>query len=157
MSLLATAVLATSLLSQPTDSVQNGVVQPVLLPNIKQAFTFEGYKVGAVSIGYTLTMAQHMYLSDTTRSEGRRQVIRLHYTNRTAMNSFDILQTPARRDLTPEKSIEEAIKTKHFDVPTGNDIVFVAIRRGNTDVGLVGSMLSVPSAKEVLKNLEPIR
>lgn len=56
-----------------------------------ERISFEAYRPGQRPLGYELTLVEKTELN---LPSGKHPVLRMHYTNRVAKNSFDLIQMP---------------------------------------------------------------
>ena len=146
-----------ALLSSRMEDPANGVVVRLEPQAVGSALTFDAYRPGDVALGYRLTKAETVWLGDAAVAAGRRQVLRLHYTNPTSLNSFNLIQVPSRSGLATRDACNEVLKLKLLDVPNDPSMTIVFRRVSGVEVGFYGTMLSVPSAETLLEGLVPIR
>lgn len=92
--------------------------------------------------------------TEMAEMEGRK-VVRLTYTNSKAQNSFDLIEYPAAGAI--GSGLSRIMDAKTFNVGIMEGDVVVSIRKGKTDVTLVGSLMSNPSAKKMLERVVPFR
>lgn len=92
--------------------------------------------------------------TEISELEGRK-VVRLTYTNAKAQNSFDLFEYPASG--TVGSGLDRIIQAKVFTVGIMEGDVVVSVRKGKTDVSLVGSLMSNPSARKMLERVVPFR
>jgi len=149
----ALLLLGAALLS-PVDPA-NGVVSPLRPEEIGSALTFEAFRPNQVALGYSLRKAETLFIG--TASGGRKQVLRLHYTNPNSWNSFDLIQMPTTPGLATRDAMHEVMKLKVMDVPNDPSMTIVFRRRGSTEIGFYGTMLSVPSAETLVDDMVAIR
>lgn len=144
------------LLTSRTEDPENGVVVRLEPQAVGAALSFDAFRPGDLALGYRLSRAETVWLGDASVAAGRRQVLRLHYTNPTSLNSFDLIQVPSRSGLATRDACNEVLKLKVLDVPSDPSMTIVFRRIGSVEVGFYGSMLSVPSAEALLEGLVPI-
>jgi len=100
------------------------------------------------AIGYRLSGTEIAEL------EGRK-VVRLTYTNVKVQNSFDLFEYPSAGAV--GSGLAKIVDSKAFNIGIMEDDTVVSIRKGKTDVSLVGSLMSNPSAKKMLERVMPFR
>ncbi|MBX3096969.1 MAG: hypothetical protein KF812_08910 [Fimbriimonadaceae bacterium] len=152
---MSALLLVGAILTSSTNPA-NGVVVRLEPQAVGTALSFSAYRPGDVALGYRLTKAETVWLGDPAISGGRKQVLRLHYTNPTSLNSFDLIQVPARAGLATKDACNEVLKLKLLDVPNDPSMTIVFRRASGVEVGFYGTMLSVPSAQTLLEGLVPI-
>lgn len=150
--LVACALLAPA----PTaPDAANGVLIPLERETYVRQVPFTSYRLGAYALGYEFRKADMTYVGDAQAPGGRRAVLRLHFTNPTARNSFDIIQTTRSGALTTEQSVRQVLKLKTFEIPNDGTMTMVYRRANNVEIGFVGSIISGPSAQRVLDAMTP--
>lgn len=150
--LLAVALVAPA---QPDSTVPNGVLIPLKRETYVRQVPFAPYQLGAYALGYEFRKADMTYVGDAQAPGGRRAVLRMHFTNPTARNSFDIIQTTRSGALTTEQSVKQVLKLKTFEIPNDGTMTMVYRRAGTVEIGFVGSIISGPSAQRVLDAMTP--
>lgn len=151
---MPTLLFLGAVLLSPVDP-GHGVISPLRPEEIGPALTFEAFRPNQVALGYSLRKAEMLNLG--TANGGRKQVLRLHYTNPNTWNSFDLVQMPVTPGLSTRDAIHEVMKLKVMDVPNDPSMTIVLRRRGHTEIGFYGSMLSVPSAEKLIDEMVAIR
>lgn len=150
--LLAAALVAPTV---PDATPANGVLIPLERESYVRQVPFTSYRLGDYALGYEFRRADMTYVGDPQAPGGRRPVLRLHFTNPTARNSFDIIQTPRSGALTTEQAVRQVLKLKTFEIPNDGTMTVVYRRAGGLEIGFVGSIISGPSAQRVLDAMTP--
>ena len=100
------------------------------------------------AVGYVLTAFE---VGDV---QGR-SVVHLTFTNKKALNSFELLEYEGKGPA--GSGLKSILGANVFAVSTMEDDTVVSIRKGKTDISLVGSQISDPSAKKMLERFVPAR
>ncbi len=122
-----------------------------------ERISFEAYRPGQRPLGYELTLVEKAELN---LPSGKHPVLRMHYTNRVAKNSFDLIQLPVIPGATTDQALRAVLRSNAFDiaVPMETGVTtYVHLRKGKTEVGFIGSIISGPSAMAVLEEMQPIQ
>lgn len=109
---------------------------------------FTAYIPNSTAIGYELAASE-------TKVHDGKQVLRLTFVNKKSQNSFDILESEANGAVCSRPNA--ALTAGLFPVSVMEGDVVVALRKGKTDLLLVGSLMSEPSAKKMLGLAVPYR
>ncbi|MCG9895701.1 MAG: hypothetical protein MH204_09520 [Fimbriimonadaceae bacterium] len=137
-----TALICSAIIAAPAEPV---ALTPAQIPT---AVPFTAYRMVDVPVGYSLVKSELHTLA------GGRKVLKLRYLNRSARNEFDILQTEAGSGST-ESLVRSLTREGALNVSVLPESTFVWTRRGRTDIALIGTLLSDPSAMEILKSSRP--
>jgi hypothetical protein len=119
---------------------------PVEKPHSTLDFTL--YRPAQAAPGYSLTQAVLFAQPDG------RKTVRLTYTNPQSRNQFDLVQAPARGEGS-ESHMRSILDKREVQLELWADTTFVTLRRGKVDMAFVGTLVSEPSALQLLKNTQP--
>lgn len=108
---------------------------------------FPVYGFSKHTIGYKLTQAQ------VHEIHGGKKVLRLTYSNNASRDTLDLLQMPTGGGATPASRFKSIVKTGYVPLAFEANTTFVAGRKGKTDIGLFGTLLTKPSAEKLLQKL----
>ena len=98
------------------------------------------------ALGYNLTCFETGDLTGKT-------IVHMTYVNKKAQNSFEILESQSQGEAGSQ--LKKILDGNLFAVSTMEDDTVVSIRKGKTDISLVGSQISDPSAKKMLERFVP--
>lgn len=112
-----------------------------------RGFDFSVFRPNGLILGYELTSARVYKLSN-----GSKTVVKMTYYNKASRNQFDLIQTKSQGSA--PSHIRGLVKDGSLELELLPESTFVTLRRGSTDVGFVGTLISGPSAERVLKDMK---
>lgn len=137
---MAIAVLAAVLIASPnvTEAPSKGLSLSAVPSQVSHAV----YRPSSLHVDYRLVSARLFDFEGTP-------VLRMTYINRPQRHQFDLIQFDHKSGRTAKGLVE----SKKLGLELTEDTVFLTDRKGGTAIGFVGSMLSVPSAKQLLADM----
>jgi hypothetical protein len=118
------------------------------LNSAPKGYDFSVFRPTGLILGYELTSARVYKLA-----QGGKAVVRMTYFNKASRNQFDLIQTKSQGSAAGSH-IRGLVKEGHLELELLPESTFVSLRRGTTDVGFVGTLVSGPSAERVLKDMK---
>jgi hypothetical protein len=135
LALLACTMLASSFVTEAPSKSLSIESTPSQVP-------FAIYRPSTVHVDYRLVVSRMFDYEGTP-------VLRLTYINREKRHQFDLVQFEAKSG----RSAKALVESKKLGLEMTEDTVFLTDKKGSTAIGFVGSMLSVPSAKQLVADL----
>ena len=132
------------LLAASVVSFGNTATPQQALTAAHQQAGFQLYVPDSAAIGYKLTEVEVATISG-------RKVVHIKFVNAKAMNSFDLLEASSQDSSAPDSDLRAILSANVFPVSAAEGDILVSIKKGKTDVMMVGSLMSAPSAKKMLE------
>lgn len=135
-----TAMICAAALSAP-------VLPDSALAEAARKVDFPVFRPNSIPLGYSLIRA-----SVSSGTTGK--VVRLTYLNKESKNAFDLVQGRAGSG-TPDSGARQLLRQAGLEIDS--DTTFVSVRRSQTDVAFLGTLISLPSARTLVQGLTVIR